>query len=286
MRHALLRRHGRAVLLIAHGAVRGSLAGYPPPPSLPQHAPCADRPAAVLHAEHASRRSPLTVRKDCSAARAHQVFVNLGLRHLLVVDVHNHVVGMVTRKDLDHAAGHGWWRMSHNPTGSQQAQKELGRFAKGLTAVSGLHACMPAPLRPRPRPRWRAHACIDHAAARQGAFPVLVHPHGLASLYVLTCLLSKQGLGRPGQRGVFAHWHTHISMRPQASSAPKAQPAAHWRVHACRWAWALCWPAAATTATAGTAAMAAATATRTRNRARRRTARPPMATAARGTEGT
>lgn len=80
-------------------------------------------------------RSPLTVRKDCSAARAHQVFVNLGLRHLLVVDVHNHVVGMITRKDLDHAAGHGWWRMSHQPTGGDQAHKELSKIAKGLNAV-------------------------------------------------------------------------------------------------------------------------------------------------------
>lgn len=39
--------------------------------------------------------------------------MNLNLRHLLVVDVHNNVVGIITRKDLDHAAGHGWWRMSH-----------------------------------------------------------------------------------------------------------------------------------------------------------------------------
>lgn len=74
------------------------------------------------------------MRKDCSAARAHQVFVNLGLRHLLVVDVHNLVVGMITRKDLDHAAGHGWWRMSHNP--QEHAQVELSKFAKGLNKVS------------------------------------------------------------------------------------------------------------------------------------------------------
>ena len=38
--------------------------------------------------------------------------MGLGLRHLVVVDSLNHVVGMITRKDLDHAAGHGWWRMS------------------------------------------------------------------------------------------------------------------------------------------------------------------------------
>lgn len=42
-----------------------------------------------------------------------QVFISLGLRHLIVVDQHNLVTGIITRKDLDHAAGHGWWRMSH-----------------------------------------------------------------------------------------------------------------------------------------------------------------------------
>lgn len=57
-------------------------------------------------------RSPFTIRKDCSASRTHQAFVQLGLRHLIVVDSHNIVVGIITRKDLDHAAGHGWWRVS------------------------------------------------------------------------------------------------------------------------------------------------------------------------------
>jgi chloride channel 7 len=57
-------------------------------------------------------RSPFTVRRDCSAARAHQAFVGLGLRHLVVVDALGGVAGIITRKDLDHAAGHGWWRMS------------------------------------------------------------------------------------------------------------------------------------------------------------------------------
>jgi len=41
-----------------------------------------------------------------------QAFVSLGMRHLVVVDAQNRIVGMITRKDLDHAAGHGWWRMS------------------------------------------------------------------------------------------------------------------------------------------------------------------------------
>ena len=42
--------------------------------------------------------------------RVHQVFVALGLRHLCVVDEWNRAVGIVTRKDLDRAAGAGSWR--------------------------------------------------------------------------------------------------------------------------------------------------------------------------------
>ena len=38
------------------------------------------------------------------------MFTLLGLRHLVVTDEGNAVRGMVTRRDLDHAAGHGAWR--------------------------------------------------------------------------------------------------------------------------------------------------------------------------------
>jgi CBS domain-containing protein len=53
--------------------------------------------------------APLTVRKDMSAARVHRTFVTLGMRHLCVVNNHNHVIGIITRKDLVRAAhdGHG-----------------------------------------------------------------------------------------------------------------------------------------------------------------------------------
>jgi hypothetical protein len=46
-----------------------------------------------------------------SIPSSQQAFVGLNLRHLLVVDQSNRVAGIITRKDLDHAAGHGWWRM-------------------------------------------------------------------------------------------------------------------------------------------------------------------------------
>ena len=38
------------------------------------------------------------------------MFTLLGLRHLVVVNEASHVRGLITRRDLDHAAGHGSWR--------------------------------------------------------------------------------------------------------------------------------------------------------------------------------
>ena len=54
-------------------------------------------------------------REECAAVRVHQVFVALGLRHLCVVDSRNRVLGMITRKDLDLAAGAGSWRRNPEP---------------------------------------------------------------------------------------------------------------------------------------------------------------------------
>ena len=54
--------------------------------------------------------------------RVHQVFVSLGLRHLCVVDEWNRVVGIVTRKDLDRAAGAGAWR--RNPVSVSVPQSQ------------------------------------------------------------------------------------------------------------------------------------------------------------------
>lgn len=56
--------------------------------------------------------------------RVHQVFVSLGLRHLCVVDSGNRVLGLITRKDLDLAAGAGAWR--RNPEPQMSAEDRCG----------------------------------------------------------------------------------------------------------------------------------------------------------------
>jgi chloride channel 7 len=45
-------------------------------------------------------RSPFSVQPDFSLSVAFRLFRAMGLRHLVVVDVHNIPVGMITRKDL------------------------------------------------------------------------------------------------------------------------------------------------------------------------------------------
>jgi chloride channel 7 len=50
-------------------------------------------------------RAPLSVQADHPASRTHVLFTTLGLRHLCVVDRRNRVVGVITRKDVNRAAG-------------------------------------------------------------------------------------------------------------------------------------------------------------------------------------
>ena len=44
------------------------------------------------------------------AERVHTMFLALGLRHMCVVDSAFRVTGLITRKELDYAAGQGAWR--------------------------------------------------------------------------------------------------------------------------------------------------------------------------------
>lgn len=54
--------------------------------------------------------APAAVRPGTPAADAHRLFLALSLRHLCVVDARGYLRGIITRSDLDHAAGAGWWR--------------------------------------------------------------------------------------------------------------------------------------------------------------------------------
>lgn len=65
--------------------------------------------------------APLTVPKEMSAARTHRTFVTLGMRHLCVINNSNRVVGIITRKDLEHAAAHG----SHEHPAHLQVSRSL-----------------------------------------------------------------------------------------------------------------------------------------------------------------
>lgn len=57
--------------------------------------------------------SPYTVPQEASLPRVFKLFRALGLRHLVVVDNRNQVVGLVTRKDLArYRLGKGAWRNS------------------------------------------------------------------------------------------------------------------------------------------------------------------------------
>ena len=91
-----------------------------------------------------------------------QVFVNLNMRHLYVVDAHNNVVGLITRKDLDHAAGHGWWRMSHQAEAPQKQENKVVlnlrnasvHFLKTLVGKSAFSAL---PASPQPQLQGGSH---------------------------------------------------------------------------------------------------------------------------------
>ena len=92
--------------------------------------------------------APLTVRKEMSAARVHRTFVTLGMRHLCVVNNRNHVIGIITRKDLVRAS-----HDAHGPdtavsmTHSYLAQQAAGGANGGGGGGDGLGATLRRGLR-------------------------------------------------------------------------------------------------------------------------------------------
>lgn len=53
--------------------------------------------------------SPYSMSNNSNLPRAFRLFRGLGLRHLVIVDAHNYVVGIVTRIDLARYKAHIHW---------------------------------------------------------------------------------------------------------------------------------------------------------------------------------
>ncbi|KAK9816286.1 hypothetical protein WJX74_004763 [Apatococcus lobatus] len=78
--------------------------------------------------------TPLAIRQETAASRAHQIFAKLGLRHLCVTDQHNQLVGLITRKDLtcaDKQPSGGQDSNSYQPLLSGHAHQRNGRRHSG-----------------------------------------------------------------------------------------------------------------------------------------------------------
>ena len=74
-----------------------------------------------------------TCRPETPGERTHLVFLSLGLRHLVVVDEDSSVAGMVTRKDLDYAAGFGPWRRNKQVPKAQAMSTLASRSSRRVT---------------------------------------------------------------------------------------------------------------------------------------------------------
>ncbi len=91
-------------------------------------------------AVYSPSRRLMARRPETPAERAHAMFTLLGLRHMCVVDENSRVRGIITRRDLDYAAGHGAWRRNKmapapdpvSPSGkaaaSKRSSKELAQM--------------------------------------------------------------------------------------------------------------------------------------------------------------
>ena len=89
--------------------------------------------------------SSYTVRENMSILRAYSLFRTMGCRSMVVVDISNHVVGMLTRPDLvdichpphDHGHGHGHGGGGHHDTVAVVPAAEGGGRDAPLLTGSG-----------------------------------------------------------------------------------------------------------------------------------------------------
>lgn len=88
--------------------------------------------------------APLTVQRKMLASRVHRTFVTLGMRHLCVVNHANRIVGIITRKDLEHAAEEG------HHGGGPPCSPMLTASRSIVASSSGVRLRLPDGRRPPP----------------------------------------------------------------------------------------------------------------------------------------
>lgn len=99
------------------------------PACIPQlHLGCAG-PQSVVQAHGLEHKAlpGMTCRQHSSAEHVHTMFTSMGLRHLVVLDDEHLVCGMITRCDLDYAAGPGGWRRNKVSLTPVQVRSPAGR---------------------------------------------------------------------------------------------------------------------------------------------------------------
>jgi H+/Cl- antiporter ClcA/CBS domain-containing protein len=148
-------------------------------------------------------RAPLSVRPLCPAERAHAAFVSLGLRHLPLTTAEGLVCGILTRKDLDAAAGAGPWRRSKiapapapPPPGGLHVPSE---FVGGPSSGGGVDGGGGGGAGPVAGIRRRARDFAAAAAAAAGS--AVWHGGGGSNNGSSSSLQSQQGGGGGRGRG-------------------------------------------------------------------------------------
>jgi chloride channel 7 len=118
-------------------------------------------------------RAPISVRPETPASRAHQLFLALSLRHLLVLDAGGAALGVITRKDLDAAAGAGWWRSAAPAPAPRRAPAAPGGASpRGWRAFAAPPALslsdLIAKMSPRPGSSFASGAYFSASAFSDG----------------------------------------------------------------------------------------------------------------------
>ena len=120
-------------------------------------------------------RSPFMVHEMLPLRRAARLFVNMGLRHLVVVDDRMQVKGLLTRKDFLHAHEGGLRKSSESGAPWVSVRKRREEMISNLEEQSGFRSgierkrsvAVPRPIRVAPRPDAEKSIRSSYRSARR-----------------------------------------------------------------------------------------------------------------------